>query len=376
METEPDPGSAASGPHGTNGPNGANKPRFPWLSAAFLQSFLHGRRAIFAALAAVLVLGTVTTAILVSVNRPAAPAAAPSSSPVDNSITATAGPLLKADRPTPPLALPGLPAGPVNVLVIGSDIRGNAKEAIKSGARADHRADTLMLMHIPADRKKVYGISIMRDLWVDIPGYGGSKINASLEIGGTALVAKTVGNLLNTRIHHTVMVDFNTFRSIVDGLGGIEVNVSAPFTSTHDSRHSFRQGVNRLNGQQALEFVRERYAFSDGDYQRVRNQQEFIRAVMAKLRNSGVLKDAGKTLAFITKVAPKLILDNGLDVMKLAGLAYTMRDVDPRSASFMTLPTAGTGVSGDGQSIVLPDYNGIAQVTDALAKDRMGQLPR
>lgn len=351
-----------------------------WLSAAFLKTFLHGRRALVAALAAVLVLGTVTTGILVSVNRPAPPAAGPSSSPVDNSFTATAGPLLKAERPTAPLALPGLPAGPVNVLVIGSDIRGNAKEATKqaakSGGRVDHRADTLMLMHIPADRKKVYGISIMRDLWVDIPGYGGSKINASLEIGGTALVAKTVGNLLNTRIHHTVMVDFDTFRSIVDGLGGIEVNVSAPFTSTHDSKHSFSQGVNRLNGQQALEFVRERYAFSDGDYQRVRNQQEFIRAVMAKLRSSGVLKDAGKTLAFITKVAPKLILDNGLDVMKLAGLAYAMRDIDPRSASFMTLPTAGTGVSGDGQSIVLPDYNGIAQVADALAKNRMGQLPK
>ena len=353
-----------------------------WLSAEFLRSLLHGRRAIVAAVAALLVLGTVTAGILVSVNRPAPPAAAPSSSSQGSEpgITVPPGSLLKADRPTPPLALPGLPSGPVNILVIGSDIRGNAKEATKkaaaTGEQVDHRADTLMLMHIPADRKKIYGISIMRDLWVDIPGYGGSKINSSLQFGGTALVERTVQQLLRTRINYSVMVDFDSFRAIVDGLGGIEVNVTAPFTSTHDTRHTFTRGVNRLNGQNALEFVRERYAFSDGDYQRVRNQQEFIRAVMAKLRNSGILKDAGKTLAFVTKVAPRLILDNGLDVMKLAGLAYALRGIDPGTASFRTLPTAGTGTSPDGQSIVLPDYNGIAQVADALAKDRLGQLPR
>jgi len=352
-----------------------------WLSAEFLKSLLHGRRAIVTALAAVLVLGTVAAGILVSINRPAAPAAAPSSSQgSEPGITVPPGSLLKADRPTPPLALPGLPSGPVNVLVIGSDIRGNAKEAAKqaaaTGGQVDQRSDMMMLMHIPADRKKVYGISIMRDLWVDIPGYGGSKINASLQFGGPALVEKTIGGLLQTKITYSVMVDFNTFRDIVDGLGGIDVNSPADFTAAVDTQHHFTKGVNHLNGQAALEFVRERHAFPDGDYQRVRNQQEFIRAVMAKLRNSGILKDAGKTLAFITKVAPKLILDNGLDVMKLAGLAYALRGIDPRTASFMTLPTAGTGTSADGQSIVVPDYNGIAQVADALAKDRMGQLPR
>ena len=74
---------------------------------------------------------------------------------------------------------------------MGSDSRGDfrAEEAqAAAGSPADQRADVLMLVHIPADRQKVYGISIMRDTWVDIPGYGEAKINAGLELGGVPLM--------------------------------------------------------------------------------------------------------------------------------------------------------------------------------------------
>lgn len=336
-------------------------------------------------LAIVLALGIVAAGILIIVNRPTGPASQPTGSSAQTSTqTATpsaseppSAPAPAAPAVPPPPVLPGLPSAPMNVLLIGSDIRGDARAAAEytatTGQSSDQRSDVLMLIHIPADHQRVYGISIMRDLWVDIPGYGASKINASLEVGGVALVAQTVGSLLNTHIDHTVMVDFNSFKTLTDFLGGVDVNVTVPFQSTHDTQHYFPAGVNKLDGQAALEFVRERYAFFDGDYQRVRNQQTFVRALMSALANSGTLNDPARTLGFITSVAPYLVVDQGFDVLNLAGLAYGLRGVDPGTAVFFTLPTAGTGFVSTGQSVVFPDYAGIAGVSAALAEERLAE---
>ncbi|HKU11816.1 MAG TPA: LCP family protein [Sinomonas sp.] len=272
-------------------------------------------------------------------------------------------------------ALPALPPSALNVLVIGSDIRGDAAEAVQSQAMAggvtDQRADMIMLVHIPTDRHKVFGISIMRDNWVTIAGYGDSKINASLALGGPQLVVDTVSSLLKVHIDHYVMTDFDGFRALTDALGGIEVNVARPFTSTFDTHHTFTEGPNHLDGQAALEFVRERYAFPEGDYQRVRDQQTFVRAVMTSLLTNGSARDPAHAIALITLVAPHLTVDPSLNLATMAALAYALRGADPQSSVFFTLPTAGTGTSPDGQSIVLPDYPGIAEVGAALATDSM-----
>jgi LCP family protein required for cell wall assembly len=262
----------------------------------------------------------------------------------------------------------------MNILVIGSDSRANAKDqnnhTVTTGEPSDQRSDCLMLVHVPADRHKVYGISIMRDLWVNIPGYGASKINASLEVGGIPLVVQTVESLLGTHVDHTVMLDFNGFRTLTNALGGIDVNVTLPFTATFETHHEFVAGVNHLDGTAALEFVRERYAFVDGDYQRVRNQQTFLRALLAKL-SGGVQTPAG-VLGLVNFAANDLTVDQGFDPATVAILAYGLRTVDPGASTFFTLPTAGTGTSADGQSIVLPDYGGIGAVGAAI---RDGSLP-
>lgn len=262
----------------------------------------------------------------------------------------------------------------MNILVIGSDSRENAREqnnqTITTGQQSDQRSDCLMLIHVPADRHQIYGISILRDNWVDIPGYGASKINASLEVGGTPLVVRTVETLLGTHIDHTVMLDFNGFKTLTDGLGGIDVNVALPFTASFETHHVFPAGVNHLDGQAALEFVRERYSFVDGDYQRVRNQHTFLQALLTKLR-SGIQTPA-EVLGLVNFAANYLTVDQGFDPASVAILAYGLRTVDPGASVFFTLPTAGTGTSPDGQSIVLPDYAGIGEVAAAL---RDGTLP-
>ncbi|WP_255770592.1 LCP family protein, partial [Pseudarthrobacter sulfonivorans] len=260
--------------------------------------------------------------------------------------------------------------------VIGSDSRGNARDqaahTAATGESQDHRSDALMLVHVPADRRALYVISIMRDLWVDIPGYGGSKINAGLELGGIDLTTRTVESLLGTHIDHTLMLDFNGFRALTDGLGGIDVNVPFAFQATFDTEHVFTQGMNHLDGQAALEFTRERYAFADGDFQRVQDQRIMLRALLARLTAGGALNDVTAVRSVVQFAACCLTVDKGFDPVQAAILAYSLRNLDVNAIGTMTLPTAGTGMVA-GQSVVFPDYGGINAVAAALREGRIGQ---
>jgi LCP family protein required for cell wall assembly len=251
---------------------------------------------------------------------------------------------------------------------VGSDSRVNARAAAMAGAKSDQRADTLVLVHLPADRQSVYGISVLRDLWVGIPGHGAAKINAGLELGGLPLMKQTMEALFQQPIDHAVMLDFEGFSALTDALGGVDVDIKLPFTSTVDTRHYFPAGVNRLNGAQALAFVRERQAFPDADYQRVRNQQTFLKAALAKLVNEGGLADRNTVRQLVGTVLPHITVDRGFTLESLERLAFSLRSTPPGSGTFFTLPTAGTGTSRDGQSIVLPDPAAIAAVSAALAE--------
>lgn len=371
----PEPSDPA---HPGPGPAEPHPAQLPWSERR--------RRLIAAVLALVLVVG-VAVAVF-SFNRPepeAQPAATQSATPSETvaptpTPTEAPAPAPAAPAPPPPPEPIGeLPAVAMNVLVIGSDSRGNARDQAAhtetTGESSDQRADSLMLVHVPADRSSVHVISIMRDLWVDIPGYGGAKINTSLEVGGAPLVVQTVGSLLGITIDHTVMLDFHGFKMLTDGLGGIDVDITLPFQSTHDTQHVFTPGVNHLDGQAALEFVRERYAFVDGDYQRVRNQQTFLRAILARLTRGGVLNDVTAVRALVEFAGPYLTVNRGFDPGSVAVLAYALRNTDPNAGVFFTMPTAGVGMVG-GASVVFPDYAGINAVGAALREGRIAEYAR
>ena len=95
-----------------------------------------------------------------------------------------------------------------NILLLGSDTRSGSEAAQVSGSRAD----SIMLAHIPADGKGVYLVSIMRDTWVNIPGYGSAKINAALNYGGISLQVATVENLLGIKIDHVAEIESRASR--------------------------------------------------------------------------------------------------------------------------------------------------------------------
>ncbi|MHC6593040.1 LCP family protein [Arthrobacter sp. C152] len=261
-------------------------------------------------------------------------------------------------------------AGALNILVMGSDSRGATVDEAVAGGSSNQRADTLMLVHIPADRSGIYAISLMRDLWVDIPGNGRAKINAALAYGGVPLMVQTVESMFNQRIDHVAMVDFEGFVGLTDALGGVEVTIKQPFVSAHDG-FNFKQGPKVLDGRHALEFVRERYAFADGDYQRVRNQQAFLKALFAKNLSPETLLNPVKVHNVVSAIAPFISVDSGLNAAALAGLAVDLRNVRAGDIQMFTLPTLGVGTSADGQSIVLPNYAAIRDIGQALAGDSL-----
>lgn len=351
MGTSPEPAEAAAGPAAA--PGGT-----------------HRRRTIAIALiAALMVLAVAAAAFLL--NRPRNDTAAPvqTSAPAPSPETPTPEP---TPEPTPTPTPEPEPTA-LNILLVGSDSRVNARAAAASGATSDQRGDALVLLHIPADRQHIYGISIMRDLWVDVPGYGAAKVNAGLELGGVPLMTRTVEALLGQPINHTVMADFEGFAALTDALGGVDVDIRQAFQGTVDDYVYFPAGVNRLNGLQALAFVRERHAFADGDFQRVRNQQIFLKALMAKMATEGGLWDKNTVKQLVATVLPHVTVTPGLTVETLEQLAFSLRATPPGNAQFFTLPTAGAGFSWDGQSIVRQNPAATAAVSAALASGTLGE---
>lgn len=249
-----------------------------------------------------------------------------------------------------------------NILLIGSDTREPGTDA---------RSDTMMLLHVPGDRSAIYLMSIMRDTWAEIPGQGEHKINAAMALGGVPLMVETVQGLVGVPIDHVAVVDFEGFEGLTDALGGVEVNNAQAFQSRGADGEYFAAGPLTLQGESALKFVRERYAFADGDYQRVRNQQAFMRGLLTKLISAQTLGNPVRLHAAAGAISPYLSVDEGLDAVRVGELAVELRGVMAGDIEMFTLPNTGIGASSDGQSIVVPDAAATAALAQALKNDEL-----
>lgn len=257
------------------------------------------------------------------------------------------------------------------ILLLGSDTRAEVDpDALEQGQ--DSRSDAIMVARIPADRSGIYITSIMRDSWVDIPGHGDDKVNAAFAYGGIPLTVATVEQLLDTRIDHVAVIDFEGFKGLTNALGGVTVNNSIAFSA---GNYQFNEGEITLNGDQALTFVRERKSFVDGDYQRVRNQQAYMKGLISELLSRDTLTSPGKISDAVAAISPFLSVDEGLTAGYIIGLAPELRSIRSGDIHFMTLPTEGVGWSPDGtQSIILLDGAGMEDVRKAFHDDTVGDL--
>ncbi|SJN11862.1 Cell envelope-associated transcriptional attenuator LytR-CpsA-Psr, subfamily A1 (as in PMID19099556) [Leucobacter sp. 7(1)] len=267
-------------------------------------------------------------------------------------------------RPEAVTVKPGAKA-PINILLLGSDSRDTSDPTASVEEATGFRSDAILVAQVSPDRKNLTVMSIMRDNWVPIQDHGEAKINAAVALGGMPLAVNTVENFIGARIDHVALVDFSSFTKLTDALGGVTVNNTQPFTSTHGG-HAFAPGKITLTGEEALGFVRERYAFADGDYQRARNQQAYLKGLMQGLLSKDTMTDPGKLTSTFQALKPYLVLDNDLDLQNAVSLGFDLRSIRSSDIQFFTSPTLGTGTSADGQSIVVPDPSALADVTAAF----------
>ncbi|MEV0651315.1 LCP family protein [Phytomonospora sp. NPDC050363] len=260
--------------------------------------------------------------------------------------------------------------GDLNVLVVGSDSRDPDNPT--GGGNA--RTDTIMMMHIPSDHSKAYVVSIPRDLYVSIPtdaqGNGGAdaKINAAFAWGGVPLLISTVENYTNVRIDHFVEIDFAGLKDVVDALGGVDMKVEETIESIHKPFRTFEKGMNHFSGAEALDYVRQRYQFADGDFARMRNQQKLIKAIMNQATSAGVMTDPSKLNAFLQTVIKAVTVDENFNLLDVA---IQFRNLRSEDLVFLTSPNTGTGETETGESVVVSDD---AKASEMYTKMRLDSL--
>jgi LCP family protein required for cell wall assembly len=261
-----------------------------------------------------------------------------------------------------------------NILLLGSDTRGDVSGDINDVRGS--RSDSMMIVHISASRDSVHIMSIMRDSWVDIPGHGKAKMNAALAYGGVPLAVQTIEGLIGSRIDRVALVDFEGFKGITNALGGVEIDNPVAFDSSSILGKRFALGLNTLNGEEALAFVRERYAFNDGDYQRARNQQIYIKGVLKEVISAETLTNPVTINNLVSSVAPYLTVDAGFTSAYAAGLGVELRNIRMDDMTFFTMPTLGTGMQGD-QSVVNVDWDQVALLQQRFRDDTLSgyQVP-
>lgn len=272
------------------------------------------------------------------------------------------GAMPDADRPakTTPAA--------TNVLLLGSD----STDPDPTGSRAD----TIILVHLPADRERVQLISIPRDTWTTVPsdttgrpGGPATKINSAYAWGGTPLMVRAVERFTGVRVDHVVLVDFAGFREIVDAVGGIEVDVSESFTSTHPPFRTFQAGTQRMDGAAALDFARQRKQFRDGDFTRMRHQQQVIAALVDRATERGLVTSPARLDDFLQATAGAVTVDN---TFSLFDVTWELRGIGKTDIDRVTSPSAGTATIGN-ESVVLPDEPAARELFTAVRTDTMNQ---
>lgn len=276
--------------------------------------------------------------------------------------------LVEVERPTPAPTVEGKAAA-VNFLILGSDSRISAGDPSSWSAGAQ-RTDAIMIVHLDSDREQATIMSIPRDSWVPIPGHGDAKINAAYSYGGPPLMIKTVEDLTGIRIDHFAVADFDSFTSLTDVLGGVEITV--PEDAYERGKLLFKAGTHHMDGEQALKYTRQRYGLSGGDFDRVKRQQNWMRAIMSQAVDRGTLTNPVKAVNLAKTLGESLAVDNSLDGNRIVDLARGVTGMRKDSFTFMTAPTTGTGRSPDGkQSIVILDRREFDPLVEAIAKDEV-----
>ena len=287
-----------------------------------------------------------------------------------NSIDKVKTTLNEADRPDPDKGKA------LNVLLIGSDkgkpLPGqNPKTTVADDAKADqwpagkYRSDTLMIVHITSDRKAAYLMSIPRDTFTMLYDAQGNaqheeKINAAFSEYGPLGTLATVENLTNLRMKHLAIIDWAGFRDLSTAVGGVPVTIPRSFYDP-SQKFQWEAGEHLLKGEEALKYVRTRYGLAGGDFDRIKRQQNFLRALMEKILAKGTMRSPTKLFKTVTALTENLTVDEEWTAGDMRGLALSLRGIASEDVTFLTAPVAGTET--------IPVYGSIVRLDPTKAEE-------
>ncbi len=287
--------------------------------------------------------------------------------------------------------------GDENFLIVGADSRIGENADVGAGSVEDAegaRSDTIMLVNIPANRKRVVVVSFPRDtaitpmmceawdartggygpvydekegVWSPDQRYTDTKLNSAYSLGGPKCLVKVIQKISGLSVNRFMAVDFAGFSKMVDALGGVEVCTTTPLEDNELGTVLATAGRQTIDGHTALNYVRARQIQTEqnGDYGRIKRQQMFLSSLLRSL----ISKDTFFSLSKLNNVVNLFIDDSYVDSVKtkdLVDLGQSIQGISAGRVTFITLPTTGV-TDEDGNEV--PDDEAIRALFDAIIDD-------
>nr|WP_254813257.1 LCP family protein [Streptomyces cavourensis] len=272
-----------------------------------------------------------------------------------------------------------------NLLLVGTDgrdtITKEEKRKYRLGGAPCHCTDTIMLVHLSADKQRASVVSLPRDSYAEVPAHTDRttgekhashpvKLNAAYAEGGPTLTVRTVEHMTGVKIDHYLEVDFTSFMKTVDAVGGVQICTAQPMKDSYTGL-DLPAGTHRLDGGQALQYVRSRHVDVASDLGRMQRQQKFVAALIKQATGNGVLLNPVKFQQVSASVLGSVRADEGFGTEEMLALGRAMKDFSPASSEFTSVPIGNPSfpVKGIG-STVQWDAEKSKKLFQALREDR------
>jgi LCP family protein required for cell wall assembly len=292
---------------------------------------------------------------------------------------------------------PNAQSGDENFLIIGVDSRIGANAEVGAGDTSmveGARADTIMLVNIPANRKRVVAVSFPRDLaitpmncqawdpetgkygpvydkfngeWSDNERPTTTKLNSAYALGGPKCLVKVIQKMSGLAINRFMAVDFSGFEKMVDAVGGVEVCSTTPLEDAELGTVLATAGRQKLDGPTALNYVRARSITTEdnGDYGRIKRQQLFLSSLLRSMISSETLFDLDRLNEVVNTFIDDSYVDN-VQTRDLVRLGQSLQGINAGRITFVTVPTTGIA---DWEGNEVPRTEDVQALFDAIIDD-------
>ncbi|MFF2960321.1 LCP family protein [Streptomyces sp. NPDC057963] len=255
----------------------------------------------------------------------------------------------------------------MNLLLVGTDgrdrITQEEKEKYRLGGAPCNCTDTVMLVHLSADKERASVVSLPRDSYAEVPEHKDRntgethsahavKLNAAYAEGGPGLTVRTVEHMTGVKIDHYLEVDFTSFMKTVDTLGGVQICTARPLKDSYTGL-DLAAGPHDLDGGQALQYVRSRHIDGAADLGRMQRQQKFLASLIKQMTRSGVLLNPVKFQDVASTTLSSVRADKGFGTEQMLELGQAMRGFSPASSEFASVPLGNVAypVKGIGSTV-------------------------